>query len=281
MQMWKDTAFVKKDQTGPCFVPEDQVDDLLRSKGLSIWGRVATKGKKRKARAQSPQPRITKTEIRSQVTKQAAAPAPTVRRAAPRQRRASPAPRRQMLKPEVRTKIQAVAKVNTNLKRKRKTKKRSQQEVLVKELYLGISLYQQAQKNINKDILQTYSESKTLTMGDKEVLRIYTQFLSLVGYKGAIPKSTELWEGLNSHLNGSAEDAINYEDKMNQFIERVDYGVVRPSKYRHFKQEFVDATSLDEGSPEIKPIKDYLCEAFCLVDIISELQELGYGAETK
>ena len=144
-------------------------------------------------------------------------------------------------------------------------------EVLKKEFGLSKGLLDQAAGNINSDYFKKLSDHTSDTPEDLNAVNV---FLDLVNYlNGSEFESYTSWAEATAKMDDQlAEKAKNLPSK----IEDREYN---KNAINDLKERFKDRS--DDQNDLLHHIKEYLCEAFCLIEIIEELGTVNIQDQTR
>jgi hypothetical protein len=134
-------------------------------------------------------------------------------------------------------------------------------EVLRKEYSLSKGLLDQAASNITPDYFKKLSEHKDASSEDLTAAHVFVALISHLNGNDIHQHQTwdEATQGMDEQLIESAKNILDQiEDR------KYDREVIN-----NLKEEFKDRS--DDKNDMLHNIKEYLCEAFCLVEIIEEL----------
>lgn len=136
-------------------------------------------------------------------------------------------------------------------------------EVLMKEYTLSKGLLEQAIANINSDYIK---QLKEISNDSNDNFNAAYVFWSLVlHFNGDDDIQSASWAEMSESLN---DEFIELVRNVPQQIEEKKYN---KEVIKKLKSEFKDRT--DNKTESLNHIKEFLCEVFCLIEIIEELNE--------
>ena len=142
-------------------------------------------------------------------------------------------------------------------------------DILTKELELGKDLLVKASDKIDEAYLKSLSDSANTNLIDqeKELVIIFLNILDLVN-EGTY--SADLtWDQASEKIQNQA----NTVHKIKNFAVLVENQRVNAGDVIDIKNRFISASPpAENASGQADPIRDFLCEFFCLVDIVEELR---------
>lgn len=143
-------------------------------------------------------------------------------------------------------------------------------EVLDKELELGKELLDKAISRVTKENLEKLA-TVTANEDDQALVDILTRLLDLVNDGEQSPAT---WDVNKERLSSSAAGLLH---KMKNYAVLVEGNKVDGEQTAELKKAFIDTSASQALSTDFEPVREFLCEAFCLIDIIDELN--GAAAE--
>ena len=143
-------------------------------------------------------------------------------------------------------------------------------EVLNKEFTLGKDLLEKAIRNIDDDCLNNLKNHQDASQHDVNSANVFFKVLNMLN--NTDEQDYENWEQISDNFNeGLKEDLQNAPDQ----IER---GNFDKSKVDSLREQFRMKSDAPEEAQSIRNLKEFLCEAFCLIEIVQELNELKAAA---
>ena len=76
------------------------------------------------------------------------------------------------------------------------------------------------------------------------------------------------WESITHEFT---EDVNSHILKLQNFSSLVESKKITADVTKEIKESFINASSKNTISAQLEPLREFLCEAFCLIDIIEEL----------
>lgn len=141
---------------------------------------------------------------------------------------------------------------------------RADRAVLLKELALGKELLDKAIANITSEYLSNLSNHDDASVNEINCSNV---FLKLVGHLNGTDNSEEnkTWENISKQLNNSILAQIN------TVSDKIESGSYDIDTVNSLKNEFKDRS--DDNHDIMHNIKEFLCEAFCLIEIVEEIND--------
>lgn len=137
-------------------------------------------------------------------------------------------------------------------------------EVLDKELELGRDLIAKAAEKVTKEYLEALGANSTLTDADKGLVDIFYRLLDLVADGESESAS---WDANAERMRKNANGAVH---KMRNYPVIVQSQSIKG--HDSVKEDFIAASGQEGITVEImEPMREFLCEAFCMIDIVEEL----------
>jgi hypothetical protein len=139
-------------------------------------------------------------------------------------------------------------------------------EVLLKEYSLGKGLLENSIENIDDRCIENLRNHKNATEHDIKCANVFFRMLAMLNKtKGEDQVS---WESLASKFDAGLKDQIS--------------AVPQQIEERKFDKDAVDKMReefrIKGDEDNIKNMKEFLCEAFCLIEIVQEIHELRQKA---
>lgn len=153
-------------------------------------------------------------------------------------------------------------------KPKMTTEDENNERVLEKELMLGKDLIRRAAGAITEESLLEVASDYHLSNDDRELIKVFIGLLELINHGRSHHYPT--WTKVQSEL-GFTRDWIHRVDDFERMIEHYAYPHY---KVNDFKNSFTRYAQHSSNKPYVTNIREYLCEAFCLLDILNELRDL-------
>jgi hypothetical protein len=138
-------------------------------------------------------------------------------------------------------------------------------EVLEKELDLARDLIDKALARITKADLEAIAKEE-LTEDDHALTDLVLRLLDLFNDG---EQSAHDWATNKERLSNNAASIIHKLKNYSVLAES--NAATHDEEIRALKDEFIRASSSQEHTASIEPLREFLCEAFCLIDIINEL----------
>jgi hypothetical protein len=135
-------------------------------------------------------------------------------------------------------------------------------EVLLKEYSLGKGLLEKAIANIDDECIENLRNHANASEHDLKCANVFFRMLSMLN--NGQDETHDTWESLASKFDFSLNDQLA---TISQQIEERKFDKDEVDKMR---EEF--RIKGDEGN--IRNLKEFLCEAFCLIEIVQEIHEL-------
>lgn len=137
-------------------------------------------------------------------------------------------------------------------------------EVLDKELELGRDLIAKATEKVTKEYLEGLGNNTNLTEADHGLVDILFRLLDLISDGES---ETASWETNSKRLRDNANQVVH---KMRN------YPVIVQSQpiegHNQVKDDFIGASGQEGITVEsMESLREFLCEAFCMIDIVEEL----------
>lgn len=145
-------------------------------------------------------------------------------------------------------------------------KEEGQEKVLYKEYLLGKDLIRKAAHHITEESLLDLAHDHLLSYDDQQIVRTFIGLLELVNLGRT--KSYPTWYTVQSSLE-LTRDWIHKIDDFELMIEHYTYTQGEVSEYKENFKTYAQNTS---NKGHIINIREFLCEAFCLLDIVNELK---------
>lgn len=139
-------------------------------------------------------------------------------------------------------------------------------EVLQKEFALGKDLLQKAIDNINNDYINSLRDHRDASDQETSAGRVFVKMLSMLGGRGP-QGAAESWDEISQNFDESLQDRLR---RVPDQIEDRRYNKQEVDKLR---DDFKMKTGAEEERGIMYNIKEFLCEAFCLIEIVEELNE--------
>ena len=141
-----------------------------------------------------------------------------------------------------------------------------EERVLHKEFMLGKDLIREAANHITEESLLDLASDNHLSSNDQNLARTFLGLLELINYGN--PKKYHSWHRVQSSL-GFTQDWIDKIDDFEIMIERYTFS---KDLIQKLKTEFTKYAQYSSEKAYVANIREYLCEAFCLLDILEELR---------
>ncbi len=142
-------------------------------------------------------------------------------------------------------------------------------EVLVKELDLGRELLAKAAAKVTAPLLREIATGAALSDVDQALVLAHETLLDTVEGRAA---GEHPWEQTAGEW---AEHADEQAARLSGFADLVERNRVSSEQTRAVKEQFIAASSQNDTSAQLEPLREFLCEAFCLIDIMEELALAG------
>jgi len=137
-------------------------------------------------------------------------------------------------------------------------------EVLDKELELGRDLILKATEKVTQEYLESLGANTTLTEADQGLVDILFRLLDLVSDGESNSAS---WEVNSKRLRDNAKQVVH---KMRNYPVIVQSQAIEG--HHEVKDEFIAASGQEGITVEsMEALREFLCEAFCMIDIVEEL----------
>ena len=143
-----------------------------------------------------------------------------------------------------------------------------------KELELGKDLVHKATEKVTQAYLEELVANESLTETDHDLVDIYFRIIDLVsdGESGS-----QDWESNSKRLRETANKILH---KMRNYPIIVQTQTI--SGHNQIKEDFITTSGAEEITVDsMEPMREFLCEAFCLIDIVEELQGDQAKGESK
>jgi hypothetical protein len=139
-------------------------------------------------------------------------------------------------------------------------------EILIQELGLGKDLLSKAIIKITPELLSEIASSQSLSDDDKKLVSIMTAFV----HYAADPQHNDNfnWEDSRKTI---LENSYLVLHELKNFSDNVINRRIHGNQVSALKDTFISC-SCNENPMIIDPIREFLCEAFCLIDILDEIQ---------
>jgi hypothetical protein len=141
-----------------------------------------------------------------------------------------------------------------------------QEKVLHKELMLGKDLIRTASNHITGQSIFDLAHDNLLSIDDQQIVKTFIGLLELVNL--GRPNSYPTWYKVQSSLS-CTRDWIDKIDDFERMIEHYSYSQREVSAYKDSFKKYAQKTS---NKLYVSNIREFLCEAFCLLDIVNELR---------
>jgi len=139
-------------------------------------------------------------------------------------------------------------------------------EVLQKEFALGKDLLQKAIDNIDNRYINSLRDHRDASDQEASAGRVFVKMLSMLG--GREPQGElENWEEISQSFDETLRDRLS---RVPDQIEDRRYDKDEVDKLR---DDFKMKTGAEEERGVMHNIKEFLCEAFCLIEIVEEINE--------
>ena len=143
-----------------------------------------------------------------------------------------------------------------------------------KELELGRDLIAKATEKVTKTYLEELGGNTSLTEADHTLVDLLFRLLDLVSDGES---NTAAWEVNSQRLTESANQVIH---KMRNYPIIVQSTPI--SGHNEVKESFISASGNEGISVDVmEPLREFLCEAFCMIDIVEELLGAQRDAKVK
>lgn len=140
-------------------------------------------------------------------------------------------------------------------------------EVLQKEFALGKDLLQKAIDNINRDYINALARHRDAADHEISTGRVFLKMLSMLSGRD-LEGALDNWEELSQHFDESLQGRL---ERVPDQIEDRRYNKDEVDKLR---EDFKMKAGAEEERGVMHNVKEFLCEAFCLIEIVEELHEL-------
>jgi hypothetical protein len=140
---------------------------------------------------------------------------------------------------------------------------------LLKELNLGKDLLNKAAKNITESTLLDISSDNNITWADQQLIRSFISVLELIN-NGRVEYYPD-WAVIQSELK-STNFWLTKVDNLEYMIDEYAFSYY---KIDELKQNFTRLAPDSSNKAYVATIREFLLEAFCLIDIVEELR--GYS----
>ena len=140
-------------------------------------------------------------------------------------------------------------------------------DILLKELELNKGLIAKGIEKLSPEFIAKAVEQKELTEEDHKLFEILLQLVSLVS-SGKLRTFSDWAEVKQSLLD--QKEVLRHQ--LHNYAILVENGRIADEDIKTLKEDFTDAQPSEKGVPGIFDLRELLCEAFCLVDILNEIQ---------
>ncbi|CAI2362035.1 unnamed protein product [Moneuplotes crassus] len=144
--------------------------------------------------------------------------------------------------------------------------KAKEERVLNKEFSLGKDLIREAANHITEESLRDLVADNDLSPADQSIIKTFIGLLELINH--GKPKEYLAWHRIQTSLSFT-EDWINRIDDFETMIEHYTFPQELINGY---KEEFKRHAQLSSDKAYVSNLREYLCEAFCLLDILEEIK---------
>ncbi len=138
----------------------------------------------------------------------------------------------------------------------------------MKELDLGRDLLNKAVTKISAEHIKEIHEAKGLSLEDKDLISVMHGLVEVAADPAT--NGDFSWDQTNTALG---ENPYRLLHNLKTFSENVQKQNLSGPKVKHLKDKFIlasQSTQLTERYTEA--VREFLCEGFCLIDIIEEIQ---------
>ena len=143
-------------------------------------------------------------------------------------------------------------------------------DILNKEFILGCKLINKVSDQINQNMYRNLMMDQYLNNNDHRIIQIFLSLLFTVkDATDAIVVST--WTDATEILEKSPQEIHTMQSNFASMIKTQNFNCEITGRFR---EAFVEESLYDPKNYIVNHIKEYLCEAFCLIDIIREIQQL-------
>jgi hypothetical protein len=139
-------------------------------------------------------------------------------------------------------------------------------DILKKEYELGVELLNKSVAKIDKKVYQSLLYNTRMSGDDYRILQIMLSLLFSIKHNSDVFIDTI--ESTNHQLR-NYDQIIEMQDDFDKLIQMPEFNSKSTAKFR---DSFVQCSSYEPTMESIIAIKEYLCEAFCLIDIVEELK---------
>ncbi|CAI2383911.1 unnamed protein product [Moneuplotes crassus] len=144
-------------------------------------------------------------------------------------------------------------------------------DILQKEYELGRELLHKAGDKITSDNYRELARIQSLNEYDYKILQImFSLLFSIRNKSDCIINSLDRID----HMLNDCGEVLLLQSDFDLMIEKNHFS---SKSTVQFRDEFVKVSPYNSANPTISCIKEYLCEAFCLIDIIEEIK--GFEAK--
>lgn len=147
-------------------------------------------------------------------------------------------------------------------------------EVLDKELELGRDLIHKATEKVTKEYLEGLGNNNDLNEADHDLVDILFRLMDLVSDGESAPGD---WTANSGRLSNNANQLIH---KMRNYPIIVQSTPIKG--HNQIKDDFISASGNQGITVDaMESLREFLCEAFCMIDIVEELGAQGKGGENR
>ena len=139
-------------------------------------------------------------------------------------------------------------------------------EVLQKEFALGKDLLQKAIDSINNDYINSLRGHRDASDQEISAGKVFVKMLSMLG--GREPQGElENWEEISQNFDETLQD------RLNRVPDQIEDRRYDKDEVDILRDDFKMKTGAEEDRGIMRNVKEFLCEAFCLIEIVEEMNE--------
>lgn len=144
-------------------------------------------------------------------------------------------------------------------------------QILTKEFTLGKDLLEKAIRNIDEDCLNNLRNHQDASQHEINSANVFFKMLNMLN--NAESQDYESWDQIKDNFNdGLIEDLQNAS-------QQIEESNLDKEKVDHLREQFRMKGDNQQEADSIRNLKEFLCEAFCLIEIVQELNELRSKAD--
>lgn len=140
-------------------------------------------------------------------------------------------------------------------------------QALENEFSLGKDLLEKAISNIDQDSIERLKNYNEATDGELSTANVFFKMLAMLNNSDGLNASN--WR----ELSGFNEATLTQISNVSTQIEEINF---KKEKVDTLRKEF---KMKNDENEDIKNLKEFLCETFCLIEIVQELHELKEKVE--